>query len=146
MLESEVDLFIKIFETGKNKLYYNCLRILIALVPIKHGEIYKGLNNVMEAFFSDDVRNFEVKNEFVRLIVALTMISSNYYEELCSALKITLEHWPSDYIVSFAETVLPIVDKTNCEDFKKILNFRKVELNVSGQKAIEKILSSPVFT
>jgi len=139
MLETEVSFFIKIFEKEKNNIHHNCIRILTALVPIKHKEIYKGLNNISDAFFNGEDG---VKNGFVELLVALAMISSDYYKECCSALKVILEYYPPDNIISYAEKVLPVIDKTNCEDFKEILNQRKHELNTSGQKAIERILSS----
>lgn len=138
LLEKEIDSFIKICVGEKEILYNNSLRILIALAPAKHKKIFKKLDVISDVILKD---GDDVRDSFLALLVVLAKISSDYYKEICHALRVVLEISPSDAFIVCAEKILPVVDKTNCEDLKKILMRRKKDLHISDQKKVDRILS-----
>lgn len=138
LLERGIDSFIKICAGERKMLYKNCLRILIALAPAKHRKIFRKLDVISDVILKGDD---EVLDNFLELLVVLAQISPDYYKEICQALRVILEISPSDAFISCVEKILPLVNKTNCEYFQKILMNRKKDLTKSDQKAVDRFLS-----
>lgn len=143
LLEGKVKSFAKVFNSkASNALLNNCLGILTALAPAKHDEIYKYADKISYQFQNDDVN---ITDGLIDLLTVLAKYSEENRQEICMVLKFVLLHCPVSDFIRYVEKVLPIVDRTNCDEFRNVLSLRKQELKLSGKKRIEEILSAGIF-